>query len=366
MVAAHPLGLLLYRINHRFNSEPVSNTTVQIDLGSANIWLPEVRGYLPQDPQAVDHLSSFPWHQRDSVFQGMPRNYDSMVFRADGVIKTIQLQAHFRISRKLELSVGMRNFLLTGGSDPTTLLTGDGFIESFHEHVAGGTDPFARKQYGLNQAEIYYQGPDGTPVHFQKGNFVVAGITTDLIYYPDFNLFKQHCIYLQTGMHLGLNTTAYNRGIDAGISVGVFKQYPVGKANTLSVAVAVSLMRQHLFDLNATADFIEGKNLPTTEWLFSYRKTLNRYRFWELGLDFYYLGPYNPLSSFDQITPVGNRLSSHWHMALTHLYRSSQNWSVFFAFGKKWTWMVYINEDFKVNNAPDIQTGLALEIPLKL
>lgn len=363
MVSAHPLGILLYRINHRFSNGPVHKTTFFADLGSANIWLPEVRGYLPHDPQAVEYLQHFPWHQRDSVFQGMPRNYDSMVFRADGVIKNLQLQVALRINRKIEVQVGMRSFLLTGGGDPSTWLTGDGFIEGFHENIAGGTDPFARNQYGLNQAGIYYQGADGNAIRFENRNFVLAGLTTDLLFYPEWVWLHQHRIRLNTGLHLGLNTTAYNRGIDAGLSMSVLKQFPAGKANTLSIAAAGSVMRQRLIDLNATANFVDSKYLPAFEAVFSYRKSLKGERFWELGLDFYYLGPYKPAADFDRITPVGNRLSSHWHMALSHLYRNSQNWSVFAAFGRKWKWMLYINEDFKVNNAPDIQTGIGVAIP---
>lgn len=363
MVSAHPLGFMLYRINHRFNNGPVHNTTITFDLGSANIWLPEVRGYLPQDPQAVEYLSNFPWHQRDSIFQGMPRKYDSMVFRADGVIKTIQLQAAFRINPKLEMCIGLRSFLLTGGGDPATLLTGDGFIEAFHEHVAGGKDPFARKQYGLNQAEVYYHSPNGNPIRFQNGNFVMAGITTDLIYYPEADWLRQYRLRMYTGLHLGFNTTSYNRGVDAGVSLGFLKRISAGKANALCFAAAGSVMQQRLINLNAQASFVDNKYLPAFEGILAYRKSLTGKRFWELGLDFYYLGPYNPSASFEQITPVGNRLSSHWHMALTHLYRSSQNWSVFMAFGRKWIWMVYINEDFKVNNAPDIQTGIGVAIP---
>lgn len=69
---------------------------------------------------------------------------------------------------------------------------------------------------------------------------------------------------------------------------------------------------------------------------------------------------------FELLTPVGNRISPHWHLAFTHLYRNNQNWTLISSFGKEWIWSFYLNEDFKVNNAPDIQTGIAVEVPLSI
>ena len=365
IVTSHPLGLLLYRINHSFSCAPVSKTTFNIDFGSANVWLPEVRGYLPTDPNAVEHLSHYVWHQRDSVFQGMPRNYDSMVIRADGVIKTIQLKGKFRINKEWEACIGIRSFLLTTGSDPTTIFTRDATIEDFHKYIAGGNDPFARKIYGYNKAGIYYRAPTGQPIKFSNGNFVIAGITADLMYYPDLKVLKQNNMSINAGIHLGVNTTNYNRGIDMGLSFGMIKQFLFGRNKTLSLAAAGSFMRQRFIDLGATSYFIHSKYLPAFEGMLAYKKLLQHHRFWELGLDFYCLGSYDPSEEFDKITPVGNRYTSHWHHALTHLYTNSQNWSITFAYGRKYKWMIYVNEDLKVNNAPDIQTGIGVEIPLK-
>jgi hypothetical protein len=98
--------------------------------------------------------------------------------------------------------------------------------------------------------------------------------------------------------------------------------------------------------------------------MFEYKKKMKNNNFWALGLSFYYLDSYHPEKEFDNITPVGNRYSPHWHLALSHLYTNSQYWSLIYTYGSKWLWSVYLLEDFKVNNGPDIQTGISVEIPL--
>lgn len=45
ILASHPLGLFISRINHNFNAAPPKGLKLNIDLGSANVWLPEVKAY---------------------------------------------------------------------------------------------------------------------------------------------------------------------------------------------------------------------------------------------------------------------------------------------------------------------------------
>tara|TARA_B110000902_G_C14221263_1_gene555252 strand:+ start:1012 stop:1152 length:141 start_codon:yes stop_codon:yes gene_type:complete len=41
------------------------------------------------------------------------------------------------------------------------------------------------------------------------------------------------------------------------------------------------------------------------------------------------------------------------------------NWTFIYTYGTpKYKLMLYIKEDFSVNNAPDIQTGVSLKIPI--
>lgn len=364
IVVSHPFGLFISRINHNLNAAPPKSIKLNIDIGSANVWLPEVKAYRPKDPSVVEHLKQFPWHKRDSVFQALPQNYDSSVFSADGVVKTFNVNIRLPLSKSFELAVSMRSFLLSQGEMPFSIFTNDEFIELFHSHIAGGEDPFARKNYGLNKANIYYQDLKGNAMHIKNGQFVVPGIQFNLFHYMPWDFLRKHQLLFNSGLHIGCNTSMYNRSLDIGVSAVLQKQMKVGKQNAITWAIAGSILRQKVFDIESKAAFSSSPYFFSYETMFEYRKQLRKNKFWQIGLNFYYQSDYNKEDEFEQLTPIGNRISPHWHLALTHLYRNNQNWTLISSFGNKWIWSFYINEDFKVNNAPDIQTGIAVEIPI--
>ncbi|MES2654168.1 MAG: hypothetical protein V4620_01170 [Bacteroidota bacterium] len=364
ILVSHPFGLFISRINHNFNGAPPKVIKLNIDLGSANVWLPEVKAYRPKDPAVMEHLKQFPWHKRDSVFQAFPQNYDSSVFSADGVIKTFDINVRLPFSKSIELVVNMRSFLLTQGEMPFSILTNDELIEFFHSKIAGGEDPFARKSYGLNKANIYYQDLKGNTLQIKNGQFVIPGIQFNLFHYLKWNFLRKHQLLFNSGLHIGCNTSVYNRSLDLGASAAIQKQIKIRKKNALTFALAGSILKQKVIDINSQATFSSSPYFVSYETMFEYRKQLGKGKFWQIGLNFYYQSAYNNEEDFDQLTPIGKRISPHWHLALTHLYRNNQNWSLISSYGKKWVWSFYLNEDFKVNNAPDIQTGIAVEIPI--
>jgi hypothetical protein len=63
---------------------------------------------------------------------------------------------------------------------------------------------------------------------------------------------------------------------------------------------------------------------------------------------------------------TGNRVSTHWHYALSHLYRRLTYNTLFISYSKGFFSVSgYIKEDFFVDNAPDAQTGVAVRFNLK-
>jgi hypothetical protein len=366
LLASHPLGQFIGRINHNFNTAPVQRTSVSFGLNNANIWQPEVKAYLPHDAQATTFLSTFPWHQRDSVFQNMPRNYDSTVFSADGVMRTFNINVRFKVTAHSDLEITGRGMWLTGGQQPTALITSDGFIEDFHSNIKGGEDPFARKQYTYNQADIFYQDREGKNLHLKKGQFIVPGVQFNYYVYANNKWLNRHAVQASAGVHLGINLPAFSRSVDAGVSGVLQKQFNSGHKHLFTIATAGSLLRQQVWTSSNHVDFSRSKVLPALECMFEYRKALSPIRYWAIGLNFNYLAPYHPSKEVDAVTPVGNRLSSHWHLALTHMYRNSQYWSLVYTYARKCVWSVYALQDFKVNNGPDFQTGIAVQMPFAL
>lgn len=246
---------------------------------------------------------------------------------------------------------------------PFSILTNDGFIETFHSKIAGGEDPFARKHYGFDKAEIYLQDTKGKTLHFKNHTFLIPSIQLSYYYHIKTDWLQKNKINAGTGAHIGLNTTSYNNAVNAGISGYVNKVFPI-KSGQFACAIAGSFLHKSLVNWSAMT-LTTNIYLPSLETQVEYRKHLKNNAFWSVGLNFLISAPYNNPNEANTITPRGDRISSHWHLAYTHLYRNNQNWSLIFAYGKRWIIMAYINEDFKVNNAPDIQTGIGVNLPLR-
>lgn len=321
---------------------------------------------MPHDAEATRFLSMHPWHKRDSIFQAMPRNYDSTVYSSDGVMRTFNMSVRFSVSSFSEIEITGRALWLTGGEQPTALITSDGFIEDFHSNIKGGEDPFGRKQYEYNEAEIFYLDRTGKSLHLKKGQVVMPGVQVNYHMYANNKELKKYRIQASAGLHLGFNIPAFSRSVDAGISGVLQKQFTSKGKHLYTIAAAGGLLRQQLWAANTHVDFARSKWLPSLESMFEYRQQKGRQHYWAFGLNFYYLGSYHPAGQFNDVTPIGNRYSSHWHLALTHLYRNSQYWSLIYTLGRKCVWSIYMLQDFKVNNGPDFQTGIAVELPLGL
>jgi len=59
----------------------------------------------------------------------------------------------------------------------------------------------------------------------------------------------------------------------------------------------------------------------------------------------------------------GEKISSHWHYSISHLFKTLTCNNFFISMSKgKYSFSAYLREDFRVDNAPDIQTGLGFNL----
>lgn len=243
VLPSHPLGIFYSRIDHRLAHSPVNKISVDATYSSANIWLPQVIGIVPRDAASQQFLSTVVWHKRDSVYQGLPQNQDSTVFRADGVLRTFYFDINYNIHKNHSLKLSVTGALLTQGTMPFSILTNDGFIETFHSKIAGGEDPFARKHYGFDKAEIYLQDTKGKTLHIKNHTFLIPSIQLSYYYHIKTDWLQKNKINAGTGAHIGLNTTSYNNAVNAGISGYVNKVFPI-KSGQFACAIAGSFFAQ--------------------------------------------------------------------------------------------------------------------------
>ena len=76
------------------------------------------------------------------------------------------------------------------------------------------------------------------------------------------------------------------------------------------------------------------------------------------GVNFHGQSSFHKMSERNFNVIESDRLSSHSHMAVSHLNRGIQGWTFVFSYQvKKFTISTFFREDFYVDNAPDVQVG---------
>ncbi|MDX2246015.1 MAG: hypothetical protein SF052_04515 [Bacteroidia bacterium] len=364
LLTTHPLGMWVSRINPNFQSQPVSEKEIRFGFSGGNVWLPPVAGYIPADPEVRAQMEKLIWYHRNHVFLRQPIAADRLYFAADGILREFRAQYLLPLPRSQQLSLGFRAYFLGGGKPPFSLLISDGFIEWFHSYVAGGEDPFARKVYGFNRAGFHFRDEKGHNYRMEAGDIVFPGLELDYHWFPVIRRNRLGVI-ANMGIHLGVNTSRYNVSFDPGASFAATRAFLWEKGHKLKISAGISVLYPGVFGNPAPVRFITAKRIHTLSWEINYRKTLDEKTALSVGLYYYCQSPYRQRSEYKSLVLYGPEISSHWHYALSHLYKSAENWSLYFTVEKKrYNFSVYIREDFKVNNAPDMQTGIQFSLPL--
>jgi len=363
LLSTHTLGLFSARVSPNFQLEASKRIRFQCDVGTGNVWAPHVQTFKPKSAEDRALVAETFWHQRDNPSL-RALAHDSSSFHADAIIKTFIPSLVLPINAKSEIKFSLRTFLVTEGNFPFATIISDGFIEAFHSNIKGGEDPFARKVYGFNKANISFTDQNGKSIQLKRNDFVFAGCATDYFYYlkPTLPLLGQ--VYTNIGVHLGINTTKTNPSIDIGISQMIIKELLLGQHSFLLVGMGTQLLRKNL------VNYTQGLTLTSNPYLFSFSvepklvKETKKGKKFAIAWNFHYQSPYNRRRAFDQSIFVGERHTSHWHLGTTHLYQALETHTFVLSFFKKNNLSFYFQQDFKVNNNADLQTGVSYQFAL--
>jgi hypothetical protein len=361
-LSTHPLGLFISRIQGNFSMHPPEKPVFSLHISNGNVWLPLVKSYRPRDPDVRNLMAGIVWHGRWNTFKLSEMPSDSIQFKADGVIRGLRINSRFRISDKQELRISIRSFLVSKGQFPFSVWTNDRVIESFHSKIAGGNDPFARKYYGFDKAYIRYTDEAGRSLELGNGDFLVPGFETSYYYYPDF--LKDKNFFLNGGAHLGINISKYNPSIDVGLSATSIKIIPISLNRSFNIGIGLSALKQKLIKTGEVVNFSNRKFIFSAEGQLEYHIQGKNNAIIIAGINYSVQSPYNTEAENKYQVLTGNRISTHWHYAISHLYRPLEAWNLFFSYSKNNTVSVYLKEDFNVNNAPDVQTGINFQVPV--
>ncbi|HAG15862.1 MAG TPA: hypothetical protein DCG69_04965 [Bacteroidales bacterium] len=361
LLGNHPLGIYLMRLESAFKLKPVSEKQFTIQWSSANVWQPLVTAFKPVLESDRVLLNSIPWHEREFVFDYRSIATEKISLQADAVIKGFHVGIEVPIDQHQQLKFELRSYLFTKGKIPLSTLSSDSFIEFFHSHIAGGEDPFARRYYGLDKSKVSYFDEKGNSIEKNENDFVIAGLELHYTYFFRPELFKWQELYLNLGAHLGINTNRYNPSSDIGFSAEAIKQFKLKNNKKIQIAGGTNLTSPHFVKWG------ERVNINNTKFNFafdsrvSYQGTLKNEKFWTFALNYHHQSPYQNPNDLNGIVLSGERTSTHWHYALSQLYEPLSVWSFIFQLTfTNYSVSVYVSEDLKVNNAPDIQTGIQL------
>jgi len=366
ILSTHPLGILFMRIEGNFKARPTNKTILNFNLASGNVWAPPVTAYIPKNKADRDFVRQYQWHEREFTLNVDTLDAKTIEVQNDGVIKALNFSVDIPINKKSELSLKMKGFLLTKGKSPFSVFTNDAFIEGFHSAVAGGEDPFDRKLYPYNKARIRYKDRNENVMDLKNGDFVFSGLEANYTYFPTFKKLNSKGYYLNFGSHLGVNTSKYNSSTDIGLNGNLIKSFTLKNPNrTINIGLSLGgVIRDVITFKREQLDLGTNSSIGYLESIAEYKYLSKGGTTHAFGFDFYIQTSLNRSSEFDYIIPSKNGTSfKSWNSGISNLYKNNNYWTFMYAFGKRNILKLYLQQDFTVNNHPDIQTGIGYSIP---
>lgn len=368
LLATHHFGMFSARINQNFKIAPPKKASFRFTMESGNNFHPFVETYLPKDESVRQQLSEVIWYNRRFTFIDQattPADYMNIVI--DAVYKGFRFDFNTRISKHHELGITLRTFLVTKGNYPFSLFTSDESLEWFHSNIAGGEDPFGRKFYGLNQVNVTYTDRNGRVMELQNGDFIFSGIEFNHFYYPEFLSNTEKNIHVNFGSHMGVNTSQFNPSIDIGISSNIVKKWSLKNNNELRFGFGISALRKNLINFKEVVDLGNNRYLGSLESMIEFTKYTLLGNYHSFGVNYQLQTRYNKKAeaSYYYLIGLWNDIHSGWQNGIEKLYQNLSSWNFIYTYGRpNYKVSIYVKEDLRLNNAPDIQTGISVKFPI--
>ncbi|MGZ0015094.1 hypothetical protein [Yeosuana sp. AK3] len=368
ILALHHFGIFSSRIHQNFKLSPNINTSVSFSHTSGNVFHPFLETYIPKDPTVQKEQSQLIWYFRNFNFinqETTPADYMNII--VDAVIKEFRFNINIPINNKNEIDISIRSHLISKGKNPFSVFTGDQPIEWFHSNIAGGEDPYGRRFYGLNQVNFKYTDRNGNVLELHENDFIISGIETNYFYYPTRlnNKFKH--LYFNVGTHFGINTSKFNPSLDFGISLNSIKKYIFKNNNEFHVGVGSSLLRKNVLKFDDVIDLGNNPYLASLESELEYTHYTKKKNYHSFGVNYQIQSRFNKLKESNYYRLIGNwaEINGGWQHGFSTLYKALSYWTFIYTYGRpEYKLSLYFKEDFRVNNAPDVQTGISLSFPI--
>lgn len=368
IISTHHFGIFTSRINTNFKLAASKHITFNFSSISGNNFHPYVEAYFPKDSEVRKEQSQYIWYNRSFYFINQattPADYMNIVI--DAVIKEYRIAINIPLATKHELGITLRSNLITKGKYPFSFFTSDETIEWFHSNIAGGEDPYGRRYYGLNQVNFKYNDRNGHTLQLNNNDFFISGIELNHHYYPNLTINKSHNTYINFGSHLGLNTSKFNPSLDFGVSVNTVKKIELNNNYDLNFGFGANVLRKNIINFNEVIDLGNNKYLATIEGEIELTKYTKKRNYHAFGLNYQAQTRYNKKREADYFKLIGKwqEINGGWQHGVYTLYEPQINWNFIYTYARpNFALSIYFKEDFRINNAPDLQTGIGLKIPV--
>jgi hypothetical protein len=368
ILSLHHFGIFSSRINQNFKIKSSANSTFTFSYASGNSFHPFVEAYLPKDPAIREEQRKLIWYHRNFQFinqETTPADYMNIVI--DAVIKEFRQDIIIPLSNQQELGITLRSYLITKGKYPFSFFTSDESIEWFHSNIAGGEDPYGRRYYGLNRVDFKYTDRNGKVLELNNNDFFISGIELNHFYYPSFLINKKKNLFFNFGTHLGINTSKYNPSLDFGVSANAIKKLVLKNNNEFHFAVGANVLHKNFINFDGVIDLGNNPYLAAFEGDIEFTKYTKKKNYNSFGINYQIQTRYNKLKEADYYKLIGKWKEIHggWQHGISTLYNNLSYWAFIYTYrNPKFKIILYFKEDLEVNNAPDLQTGFGLTIPI--
>jgi hypothetical protein len=129
----------------------------------------------------------------------------------------------------------------------------------------------------------------------------------------------------------------------------------------LRLGLGLSATRWKLLSLGQGVELSDRELLLASEFLINYIIPTRNKGYFSVAATYYMQNSYFKKEAFDYVVLTGERISSHWHYAISHLYNVLSASYLSFSYSQgALAYSLFIREDLRVNNAPDVQLGLGI------
>lgn len=359
ILANHPLQIFNSRINHNFSLSPRSKHNLSFTMSRGNVWLPKVDAFHLINSTDQNEYESVVWHHRQGKYEESILKPETLneSLEADGVFSTYYLEWSGPLYKKWDFNIGLKINQINKGKPPYSFLTSDALLEWFHTNVAGGEDPFARRQFDFNQNSLHYSDKNNNELNITNNKLLLTEFGSDLYYYPNIRFLKENGIHTNIGLHTYTSIIESTFNLDLGMAITLSKVLRTTRKSVWTMGIAGSSLAPKLIQTNQ----VQIQNKLTTNSIeahWNYILNLKKNRKFILGINYHLQGSINRSTDLDHAILSGDRKSSHWNYAIKKQYEPLQGWTFIGSLKtKRFMYSTFFREDFVVDNSPDFQVG---------